>query len=80
MDAPGPQAQERLALRVDDGAMDLAVLDDLLVLGPGARRVALPLDVLRAVLVGVTQPIEQRPVARPHRVELIDPWTFARAA
>ena len=40
---------------------------------PEAVRVALPLDVLRAVLVGVPQPVEQRAVARPHRVELIDP-------
>src|SRR6266849_2954059 len=67
------QPQERLALRVDDGAMDLAMLDDLLVFRSGTRPVALTLDVLRAVLVGLAQPVEQRAVAGPHRVELINP-------
>src|SRR5260370_19949166 len=67
------QTQERLALRLEHGAMDLAVLDDLPVFLPGAGRVPLPLDVLRAVLVGLAQPIEQRAMARPHRIELIEP-------
>src|SRR6185503_19080571 len=45
--ALGPEAQERLALRVDDRAPDLAVLDELSIL-PVGRRIALPLDVLGA--------------------------------
>src|SRR5215471_1886136 len=67
--ALGAQPQQRLALGVDDRALNLAVLDELLVLAAVRRRIALPLDVLRAVPVGLAQPIEQRTVARPHRVQ-----------
>src|SRR5689334_10073307 len=68
----GPHSQERLARRIDDRALDLAVLDDLPVVLAGARRIALPLDVLGAMLVHLAEPVEQRPVAGPHRVELVD--------
>ena len=70
--APGAKAQERLALRVDDRAPDLAVLDELSVF-PVGRRIALPLDVLGTVPIRVPQPIEQWAVPRPDLVELIDP-------
>src|SRR6185312_1494241 len=63
----GPQPEEGLALRVDHGALYLPVLV------AGAGLLALPLHVLRAVGVGVAHPVEERPVARPHRVELVDP-------
>src|SRR5262249_21775221 len=49
------QAQERLALRADHGPLDLTMLDNLPILLPGCGGAALPLDVLRLVLVGVTQ-------------------------
>ena len=48
------------------------MLDDLSVLFVGACRVALPLDVLRAVRVGVAQSVEQWAVAGLHLVELVD--------
>src|SRR5678816_3630639 len=70
--ALGTKAQKRLALRVDDGAPDLAVLDPLSIL-PVGRGIALPLDVLGTVPIHVPQPIEQRAVPRPDLVELIDP-------
>jgi hypothetical protein len=38
------ETQERLALRVDDGAPDLAVLDDLLIFFPGARGIVTILE------------------------------------
>src|SRR5439155_23429648 len=71
--ALGAEPQEGLAFRVDDRSSDLAVLDELSILPVGRRRVALPLDVLGTVLIRVAQPIEERAVPRPHRIELFDP-------
>ena len=62
----GPKTEERLAFRVDDRPPDLAVLDELSILAVG-RRIALPLDVLRTVPIGIAQLIEKRAMPRPDR-------------
>ena len=59
------------ALRVDHRPADLPVLDELPVPAV-AGGVALALDVLGAVPVGLAQLVQQRAMARPHRVQLVD--------
>ena len=68
----GPKAAERLAFGVDDRSSDLAVLDELSIIVVGGRGIALPLEVLRTVLVGIAQPVEKWAVPRPHGIELIE--------
>ena len=49
------------------------MLDELSIPAVGGRWIALSLDVLRTVPVGVAELVEKRAMPRPHRIELIDP-------
>ena len=67
----GTETEQHLALGADDGAADLAVLDQLAVLAV-VGRIEVALDVLGAVPVRLAELIEERMVPRPDGIELVE--------